>query len=469
MMVNEMDDSIAQKQHAQAQKRWTALSAAIDAAITDIERPEAASAPADSAVYARRVLACMLHNLREFTQRQIDYFGAPDRAVPEYFSSGFALSLTLRQASIDLSVITQAAAQRLTASEVVDRILMCADDIARWSLMPALKAGLIPRFSGEPQAGDARPAARVGQLVPFVYFQKSPVIRVMPYAPAAFVGVPYWVTLEPRDLMAIPHEMGHYVFWNGRLPDGGAYLYNAMFAAVREAHVPEWAAAWAEEVFADVYGARVAGPMIALDFQDMHLWMSDVALHKNEGEHPPAALRPAVYIETLAACGLGPWGTALRKRWNLALAARPNRNPSPSSEAENEAMAKNLSILVAIANQLLAQVPFDQDLTPEFPNGAPEIDSPETVTALEPLYNCWQRLVAAIQPDRAVIFDNKIDLCRLNWSPEFWKSWLDDLVQDDMRTDPRGVKEEEDAARAWFVALGAGGWTDGPAGGPRYP
>jgi hypothetical protein len=54
---------------------------------------------------------------------------------------------------------------------------------------------------------------------------------------------------------------------------------------------------WLEEVFADVYGALIAGPVLALDFQELVYDNSN--LDEDDGDHPVGAIRPFIYTDTL--------------------------------------------------------------------------------------------------------------------------------------------------------------------------
>jgi hypothetical protein len=40
--------------------------------------------------------------------------------------------------------------------------------------------------------------------------------RVIPYADVALIGLPISVLGNQEDVLAIPHEVGHFLFWNGK-------------------------------------------------------------------------------------------------------------------------------------------------------------------------------------------------------------------------------------------------------------
>ena len=59
--------------------------------------------------------------------------------------------------------------------------------------------------------------------------------------------------------------------------------------------LPDWCVAWLEEIFADVYGAAVGGPIMALGFESLLTDDPYADFIKDDGEHPVAALRPFIY------------------------------------------------------------------------------------------------------------------------------------------------------------------------------
>lgn len=135
------------------------------------------------------------------------------------------------------------------------------------------------------------------------YFQKATRVRVIPYANAAFIGVPNTtVTIKDsyarenkRALLATAHEVGHHVYWHGMV--NGKRLHIALKQYLPDQ--PSWALGWLEELFADVYGALVGGEMIALSSQQMMLDNFPAALTHDDGHYPIGALRPMIYIDTL--------------------------------------------------------------------------------------------------------------------------------------------------------------------------
>ncbi len=254
--------------------RWQALEIAINS--TDIQ---------DTTLNS--MLAC----LKAFGADQVRFFydGFNDgRLFPSMdHPAENVLSATLAQVSYDLSAIRQAADQR--RSPDLKATLNKADQLAQNALNLAVEKGLL-----EP-----------GSVV--TYFDKSPYIRVIPYAPVALVGIPYTAIETPRDLLAIPHEVGHYI-----------YRHTSGLAANLLTQIPfdpPWFYRWLEEIFADVYGCLVAGPVIAVDFQDLLLDNAVADFTIDDGDHPVDAIRPFIYIHALEKLGFNNAAAALDVRW----------------------------------------------------------------------------------------------------------------------------------------------------------
>ncbi len=220
----------------------------------------------------------------------------------------YVLSTILDQISFDLDVMARAEHFRMpTALPEMRTTLNKADILAYAALEPAIKANLLP------------------DMTVVTYFQKSVTVRIMPYAPVALIGIPFSAIDSPRDLLAIPHEVGHYVYRHGIFQQ--CQHTGSRFAAVLSNELagrPQWLLNWLEEIFADVYGCLVAGPLIALSFQDLQAALSLQEFVSEDGEHPTPALRPNVYHHVLDHSGLCPTTTqALESRWAKYLATRP--------------------------------------------------------------------------------------------------------------------------------------------------
>jgi len=159
-----------------------------------------------------------------------------------------------------------------------------------------------------------------------VYFNKVTSIRYYPYSRIAFLGIPYAQTLQGiGDWMAIPHELGHYLYWNyssltdsNNEPEGSLSrvrdnqqtikgdaqnaiqsLY-ARSKTARDDAIEHTILQWTEEIFCDVVGTYLAGQHFVESLGDLIRARAgnhgDLLL--NDGEHPPHCLRP--YIREIA-------------------------------------------------------------------------------------------------------------------------------------------------------------------------
>ncbi|MCB0062026.1 MAG: hypothetical protein KDE19_07920, partial [Caldilineaceae bacterium] len=266
------------------------------------------------AVERQPTLVSLLACLRAFGQSQLKYFidgfrikNGKDTPIihlepsttypPEY-----AMRVTLDQMAYDLDVIQRAYTQRLPglATDEMRRTLAKADILAYQAVAPAIEQGLIDNTTV------------------VTYFQKSVNVRILPYAPVAFIGLPMTALTVRRDLLAIPHEVGHYIYRNGKAMSG--QFQGSRFAAALNYELqklPKWCQAWTEEIFADVYGAVIGGPVMALGFEELVTDDRIEDFTKDDGEHPIAALRPDIYYEVFAQQKKHKVEAALlEKRWN---------------------------------------------------------------------------------------------------------------------------------------------------------
>ncbi len=239
-------------------------------------------------VSRKETIAALLTALKSFGQSQLAFFvnGFDPKAKvvrlepSTLYPPEYAMRTTVDQIAYDLDLIQRAYQQRLPtqSSPEMRSTLAKADYLAYQALKPAIANKLID------------------DVTVITYFQKVVNVRIIPYAPVAFVGLPLSALAVPRDLLAIPHEVGHYVFRHGRTQKG--IVAGSRFDAAltqQFADLPAWCRAWLEEIFADVYGALVAGPIMALGFADLVSDDPYVDFTADDGEHPVAALRPGVY------------------------------------------------------------------------------------------------------------------------------------------------------------------------------
>lgn len=238
--------------------------------------------------------------------------------------------IIIDQAQSDLEVIQRAAEQRLSlTSSSMLTILGQADYLAQDIIDAAVACSLLEENTRA-----------------ITYFQKSASVRVLPYARLALVGIPYTCLDEPRDLLSIPHEIGHYVFWHGRAKplspgaeerniisaqDHVSYeLISSALAGLKSLMTPkspafaDWAFVWLEELFADLFGFLMSGPAAALTAQEMAVSRSRSELITSDNDHPVPVLRPYAHLKMVVLGNGVNWSTCaprLKQNWQNLLPA----------------------------------------------------------------------------------------------------------------------------------------------------
>lgn len=153
------------------------------------------------------------------------------------------------------------------------------------------------------------------------YLSANMHIRQTPYDDQAIlVGLPYasmsflqdelkdaWIpsgidqkTLEqyktrmPFDYMAIPHEIGHYIYHFADMPHA---TINQFFGPKHL--LPSKYSGWAEEIFADTVGCFIAGPLAVMGMQSLLVGTYEEEFLYDDGHHPIAAIRPFIMSQIL--------------------------------------------------------------------------------------------------------------------------------------------------------------------------
>lgn len=248
----------------------------------------------------------------------------------------------------DVLVIEHIAKQRINAisTSKATNILDTADSLAWDALQPAIEAKIIPK-----------------NTTVITYFQKTGQVRIIPYAPVALIGIPFTAKEDLRDLLAIPHEVGHYVYRRAGWIRNNAY--NSLrelitykieslnlipnpkyvkgsgtpkFIDKKNLDVPIYIQGWIEEIFSDFYGCCVAGATIAVDFQDLQKQASGKAFVGHDGEHPAPILRPRIYSKILHERSLN-GANLIEERWDEKVGLDPD--PSFMTSKGNAAKVNN--------------------------------------------------------------------------------------------------------------------------------
>lgn len=285
----------------------------------------------------RQTASLMLKALNAFANRVFDFFEAgftaqgpsPDSKPllrQRNMTPAYVYGLLAEQVSYDVDAILRAYTQRRLVStpsgqQMAGRLMRLGveeiDKLAYSILLAAREAELV-----------AQPATV------FTYFHKALRIRLLPYVRVAFIGVPYEAIRVPQGdtpisypdgLLAVAHEVGHYVYRSSIEREGFTRNSVQIWRDAPDAG-KRWFAPWEEEIAADVFGAIIAGPHIAADFQRLSLQKRRNLLGEDDGHHPPPVLRPYIYSDTLRLLwetvgggGLQSVADLLDKQWERSL------------------------------------------------------------------------------------------------------------------------------------------------------
>jgi hypothetical protein len=428
----------------------------------------------------QETLTCLLASLQAFAKGQIDFFAEGLAEASKYrlepsplYPWEYVFRTTVDQIGYDLDVLMRAAQQRMPTlmPPALLNTLDLADRLAYRALKPAFDHGLIDH-----------------ETTVITYFQKSVNVRLVPYAPVALIGIPLTAVDNPRDLLAIPHEVGHYVFREGRIRSGrfaDSRFSTALYS--RFAYQPAWFNAWLEEIFADLYGCLVAGPVIALSFIELITDDPVDEFVEQDDEHPAAAVRPHSYFSALRRMGGCDVALAkIEKHWQALF---DDRGSPTELHLPGEEKVVPLSQVVADMDEkvveTLLQEQFLGALLPAGDGAAHPLWSTELQQddPLQKLYASFAGFAGAVTPDSTPIPGLH---CRANGQMQIvmpndgadggsvaglqQKLGSTDLLIDSIRKSASLAAERNDPAFAvhpniWTVILDAGDWaTEGPGG-----
>ena len=327
--------------------RWEALQKAIETMFTEYGLVSAAP----RLKTLRPLLLCLQTFAgKRFTDFHSGFIAQRLETWPD-FPPDAVLSSIQDQIGFDVAVIDRAILQRIAGTSLMKERLAIADRLAWSALQLAVSAGLFP----------------AGKITAVTYFQKSPDIRVIPYAPVALIGIPYSAQQLDRDLLATPHEVGHYVFGHGTYAGQPLrkYLVEQLDLIVLQQPEHDRLLRWLDEIFADVYGACVAGPVMALDFQDLQLHTGRAKFITDDKDHPTPVLRPKIHLQILRKRDperWGAWAAVLERNWEARLQERERLNDARTldrfiSDGQSVTIAATIS---ESASPLDDATPLDQ-------------------------------------------------------------------------------------------------------------
>lgn len=355
------------------------------------------------------------------------------------------------------------------------------------------------------------------------YLTDSVKVRVVPYAQVMLLGIPYSCKKDLRKLLAIPHEMGHFLFWYSHKQERKDLSMinkewenikqNDLSLNVREVFYkfsaqPE-KPSWSEEIFADVFSVLVGGPLAILTAMDIALehTTDDFQDLDSDDTHPTPLIRPVLMIKALAALA-------------RETAEKPFKRINSGLTPPVQDVAKELLVMwngklqerkVTIPQDLM-HLAWDLNLLPDKYSAEKIVDT--AVKALRHVYleldgrqgkewgwsnGAWENAQALqdnaenmlctllqdwfLQPDP---FEEEClmkmlsndDFQPIDRSPDLWRKWaLEDKRYFEMPVAEMYAGEFESAmdprnrpGQSWLPVFAAGGWdTHGPGGDPGHP
>jgi hypothetical protein len=331
-------------------------------------------------------LLLLLASLQAFLPETFTDFEKLSRDNPppwDKYSPDSIYRTLLENASIDLNIIQQMLHQRRLQTAVAPNqtsakishqgfVLHVADTLASLALQPAKRKGLI-----------------TNHVLALTYLQEGIDVRLLPYHDVVFLSVPYgamnsdcdWLA---ADYLAIPHEIGHYLFWwgevEGAAPDnpmaqtgGKTAVRSHLLGELRAKGLDsEWITHWLEELFSDAYACAIAGAVSALSFQEMlsntppHL-----LAHLADGKHPLPEIRPLIQSEILRQIGArsgrpdfaaaadqldANWLSWLPQNWSIGDPLAQEFHLHETAPLSGQAMLAQLKPVIAVILDALAPV-----------------------------------------------------------------------------------------------------------------
>lgn len=256
----------------------------------------------------RDTVVALLLRLQEFGAKHFDFFynGFTDRSRPTLLESSVypppaVLATILFQISEDLTIIQRAADQRRVPELYLAQKQQLTSQFGpiKYDLRAALARADQLAMEALSRAGNVITTSLDGkerwdpQTTTLTYFEKSHASRVIPYAPVALIGIPLSCLRSDEDFLAVPHEIGHFVYHLRTIDPTVDASDHSFVGEDVEYDI------WQQEIFADVFGARVAGRVMAYDFQELSNEFGRESFIDRDEKHPAPYLRPLVYTYAL--------------------------------------------------------------------------------------------------------------------------------------------------------------------------
>lgn len=194
----------------------------------------------------------------------------------------YILGNTLQKFTQDWTVLTFARTQHIQFREQ-------SEDALNTAIL--LAASGLEMFSSYLPLRDSNPTP----VIPF--FRPSANIRIAPYIENPVIGLPLDAMTYPPAMMAIAHEIGHYLYWRGRIssedPNTNQLVQKSIWKEIEDnsGRFPPDITHWIEEVFSDLIGILIGGPIAAFSFQNLLLTARPDIFISDNGRHPIPAIR----------------------------------------------------------------------------------------------------------------------------------------------------------------------------------
>ncbi len=345
-----------------------------------------------------------------------------------YYPKEHVMHATLDQVVYDMSLFQQAAGQRRKAH--LRPTLEKADKLAQLAINLAVDNNLLKE---------------TGVVT---YFDKSPRIRIIPYAPIALIAIPYTSIDLDQDLLAIPHEVGHYVYRHASGLSPQLHSLISMNPLILN---------WLEEIFCDIYGTLVAGPAIGLDFADLLFSDSYIDFVTDDGDHPVPAIRPYIYTAALKKLNFPHAATQLKTLWKQRLHQRHDpTNFLPYNCEEEASLPFAIEMIKSTTQHLLTYLSAQKGVvnTHYWSQDTNDLDT------LYPAFTQWVNNLPPVAQYRLKEDGDNVGLQknangtllnkRRKGDSQTWRDWFKTTVTE---------KKSPLTANAWLPIFTSGGWT----------
>lgn len=244
---------------------------------------------------------------KNFSQTELNAYLAIESGYPP----NYVLRVVIDQISRDFETIQRAVYQRQEAHSEQNNTLELAD---------AWGSSILAQFADE---NKKKAKVLEDKILVITYFNNTTRINLVPYANVALVGIPFTANSQSdyRDLLMLPHELGHFIFHMGKKDNLSIKEYIARELkqsfdekkqneeankktntdrkdALEKAMVK--ALNWTEELFCDVFGIFIGREPAAVTMA-----LSMIAdnlpryLFLDNEVHPSDALRINIYLATI--------------------------------------------------------------------------------------------------------------------------------------------------------------------------